>query len=314
MPKKLFQELRIISNCKKYDLTLWECPQFLFLLMGGINILSCLISYLLGERYIRDPRLVALLVLGVAFILLIIAYVITQSLERLAEASRIKGEFINIVSHQLRAPLTNLKWAVEFLITKNGQKLEGKEEEYYEIIRENSKRLENLLNDLLIVAKIKEDGLFRLKETVDLSKLIKKVVNDYQSFAEASNVKINLELPNQPIILKGNEELFKTIIENLLSNAIVYNKKGGKVEIKIEEKPKKVLVAIQDTGMGISKEDQKFIFEKFFRGRNAFQVQAQGTGLGLYIVKMILERLKGKVWFQTKEGEGTTFYFTLPIK
>jgi signal transduction histidine kinase len=312
MKIKILEKLNQALGCQRYDLSLWECPTFLFLLMGLINIGSCLFFYFLGRRYIDDPRLIALGVLLIAAVFFIISFAIIRGVEELAEANKVKEEFIDIVSHQLRSPLTNLRWAIEFLIGKDN--ISEQERQYYSIIKENSQRLENLLNDLLIVARIKENGIFRLKEKFSLNELIQEVVRGYQSFAKASNVQIEVELLKEPVILVTNRTMLKTVLENLLSNAIIYNKPQGKVKISLEKRPKKIVVAVKDTGMGISKRDQKYIFQKFFRGKNAAQINARGTGLGLYIVKEVLKKMKGRAWFKTKVGEGSTFYISLPIE
>ena len=109
MNRRFIEQFNIPAQCKKYGLPLWQCPHFLFLVMGIIIIVSTLVAYAIGSRYVEDPQVVALIVLLVTAILFTIAVIITRSFERLAEANRMKSEFISIVSHQLRSPLSNLR-------------------------------------------------------------------------------------------------------------------------------------------------------------------------------------------------------------
>jgi len=312
MLRKISKKITYFLGCEKYDLPLWECPSFLFILMGAVNILSCIYFYLLGSRYIEDPRIVALGTLVIAVIWFVISFSITRGLEELAQVNKVKEEFIDIVSHQLRTPLTNLKWAAEFLIGREESTEENKE--YYSIIKDNSQRLENLLNDLLIVARLRENGVFKIQEKFSLNELIEEVIRSHKAFADASNIQIETESLEEPVVLATNRTMLKTVLENLLNNAITYNKPQGKVKISLKREPKRIIIAVADTGIGISKQDQKYLFQKFYRGSNATQINTRGTGLGLYIVKEVVKKLGGKVWYKTKLGKGSTFYISLPIK
>ena len=151
--KRIWDQLNIIGQCKKSGLSIWQCPQFLFLIMGIIIFGTTLSSYTLGARIIDDPETVALIVIIIASVLLIIAFIITRSFEKLVEASRLKSEFVNIVSHQLRTPLTNIKWTFEALSATTDIKPE-KREEYYVNVKENINRMVELIDDLLVVSKI----------------------------------------------------------------------------------------------------------------------------------------------------------------
>ncbi|MCD6271058.1 HAMP domain-containing histidine kinase [bacterium] len=312
MLRKISKKITYFLGCEKYDLPLWECPSFLFILMGAVNILSCIYFYLLGSRYIEDPRIVALGTLVIAVIWFVISFSITRGLEELAQVNKVKEEFIDIVSHQLRTPLTNLKWAAEFLIGREESTEENKE--YYSIIKDNSQRLENLLNDLLIVARLRENGVFKIQEKFSLNELIEEVIRSHRAFADASNIQIETESLEEPVVLATNRTMLKTVLENLVNNAITYNKPQGKVKISLKREPKRIIIAVADTGIGISKQDQKYLFQKFYRGSNATQINTRGTGLGLYIVKEVVKKLGGKVWYKTKLGKGSTFYISLPIK
>jgi len=312
--KKILEQLNIPAQCKRYGLSLWQCPQFLFILMGVIIIASTLTTYAIGTKYIEEPELVALIVLLITAILFIVAAVITRSFERLAEASRMKSEFISIVSHQLRSPLSNLKWAIELLMSGRLGKIEEKQTEYFRILKENSGRMGELVSDLLIVSRIETARLPLRKDEFSLENLIRELIKEFESFARASNVEIEFKSEaNLPKILADPSRI-RLVIENLLDNAIRYVKDSGKVKMLLEKRVQNLYFEIKDNGVGIPKEDQKYIFQKFFRSENVLKYQTQGSGLGLYISKAIIERSAGKIGFKSQEGVGSTFWFTLPIK
>jgi len=282
--------------------------------MGLIIIVAILVTYYIASLRVESPTVVSLLVIGVTFILLIIDYIITRSFERISEANRMKTEFISVVSHQLRSPLTNLKYSLEFLMTNKLKSVSKDEMEYFKILEENTKRMGDLINNLLIVSRIETGQLPLRNEEFSLVDLTKKMVMKFKIYSEATNVVIKLKAEKNMSNVFADPFWIEQTIQNLLDNAIRYSHKGDTVEIKIKPDSKKLIFTIKDTGVGIPKQEQKFIFQKFFRSKNALKYQTQGSGLGLHIIRNVLNLMKGKIWFTSKENEGTTFHFTLPIK
>lgn len=313
MINKVFAQLNIIRQCKKNSLSLWQCPQFLFLIMGTLIIVTLVASYAIGTRFLYDPAIIALIDAGLTAILFTISYITTRSFERLAEASRMKSEFINIVSHQLRAPITNIKWITEFLTSDDVEMTEEKREEYFSHLRENNDRMVELVDELLIVSRIEEGSLPVRKKEASLEELVRMQIERSLVFAEASNVKIEPHIEKNIPLAFFDPTLIKLVVENLIDNAIRYTKKGGEIDVWLSKKNKHLLFKIKDEGVGIPEKDQQFIFQKFFRSENALREQTKGSGLGLYICRTVIEKSDGKIWFQSKEGKGTTFYFILPI-
>ncbi len=312
--KKILDQLNIIDKCRKYGISLWQCPQFLFLIMGMIIIGSTLTAYAVGNRYIEDPEIVALIALLITAILFIIAFTITRSFEKLAEASRMKSEFISIVTHQLRAPLSNLRWTLEILMAGRVNSVSEKQLEYFKVLKENSDRMRRLIEDLLIVSRIETAKLPLRKQELSLEELIEELIRKFEPLARVSNVEISFEREKELPRIFTDPSQIKLAVENLLDNAIRYIKDKGKVLIKLKKQGKNLYFEINDNGVGIPKEDQKYVFQKFFRSENILKYQTQGTGLGLYITKSIIERLSGKIGFTSEENKGSTFWFTLPIK
>ncbi len=312
--KKILAQLNISAQCRRYGLPLWQCPSFLFLVMGTVIIGSTLVAWIIGTRYAADQEMVAMVVLILSAILFMVAFIITQSFEKLAEANRMKSEFISVVSHQLRSPLSNLRWVIELLMSGKLGTIEEKQAEYFRVLKENSGRMLELVSDLLTVSKIETSTLNLKKKEFSLQDLVSDLILEFGPFVKASNVEVKFELQrNLPKVLADPSQV-RLIIQNLLDNAIRYIREKGVVEIRLEEQNKNLYCEIKDNGVGIPKEDQKYIFQKFFRSENILKYQTQGSGLGLYISKAILEKSGGKIGFKSEEDKGSTFWFTLPIK
>jgi len=305
------KKLHPFYRCKEYHIPLWQCPQFLFLVMGIIIIAVILSTYFITVKRIQDPMLVVLLVILVTLVLLIIDFIITRSFERMAEASRLKTEFISVVSHQLRSPLTNLKYTVE--IVSEGNESPEKKREYFNILKDNIERMVDLINNLIVVSRIESGGIYLKKQGVSLADIVKQVVMKFKPRAEAANVRIVLNIEKNLPLVKGDRLWLEEVIENLVDNAIRYIKKNGLIKIRVRQVGRQVYFEIEDNGVGIPKEEQKYIFEKFFRSKNVLKYQTQGSGLGLYIAKQILRMLDGNIWFESKENRGSKFYVALPI-
>jgi len=310
---KFFNQLNVVKQCRKYGLPLWQCPQIVFAGMGLVIALSAVFTYAASSRYIEDPLLIALLVILLTWILLMLSYIVTRSFERLAEASRIKMEFLTIMTHQIRAPFANMRWVTDLLMSKKNGPSGEKQDEYFKILRENSQRLEELIDKIITVSKIEQGSLPLKKEPASLKKLVEKVIFEFKPFAEASNVRVSLEAEdNLPEVLADASQV-REVMENFVDNAIKYTREKGEVKISLSSKGNSVCLKVKDSGVGIPKEDQKYIFRKFFRSESAMKKQTQGSGLGLFIAKSIIESHRGKIGFISQEGEGSTFWFTLPI-
>lgn len=308
----LRSQLNLKATCKSYGLPLWQCPNFLFLIMGLVIIASIIFSYMIGTQIIEDPTVVALLTIILAGILLVIAYIITNSVERLAEASRLKAEFVSIVSHQLRSPISNLQWGLEVLLSDKVPLTEEKQKEYLHILKENSGRMQDLVNDLLVVSRIQEGSVKLAKKPFLFKETLTNLLEEFEPWIRASNIAIEIEGDDQLPQIFSDPLLLAQVAQNFVENAIRYG--GSTIKVRYAKKGHNLYFEVADNGVGIPKGDQKNIFQKFFRANNVLRHETQGTGLGLYIAKSMIEILGGKIGFRSQENKGSTFWFTIPIK
>ncbi len=306
------QKLNFVKQCREYNLSIWQCPSFLFLLIDVVTILAMIGTYFVAVKY-AQPEIVALIVIGVSFFLMVIGYFITKGFEDLAQANRLKTEFVSIASHQLRTPLTGISWTIDLIRkTKDFDRKEIMER--LDEIDEGNQRMIRLVNDLLDVARV-EQGRMNLKpKKVFLDEIAHSLIEEYQSLAKASNVKLVLQKEDDIPLIKIDPQGVGLVIRNLIDNAIKYTKGGGTVRVKLTSEKNKIRCEIQDEGVGIPKKDQRNIFHKFFRSQNIMKYQTVGSGLGLFIAKAVIDESDGEIDFWSEEGKGTTFWFELPIK
>jgi len=310
--KGVCQKLNFVKQCREYNLRLWQCPSFLFVLIGLITVFAMIGTYFIALKY-TQPEIVALIVVIVTTLLVIVGYLITKGFEDLAQANRLKTEFVSIASHQLRTPLTGIKWTINLI--HQSKDLPHKELlERIDEIKENNQRMIKLVNDLLDVARVEQGRLTLKPQKTLLDEIIHSLMEEYKALAKASNLKLILESESELPPLIMDPQGISLVFRNLLDNAIRYTKGGGIIRIKLTKKPNLIRCEIQDNGVGIPEKDQKNIFQKFFRSQNVLKYQTVGTGLGLFIAKAVIEESKGKIGFWSEENKGTTFWFELPIK
>lgn len=307
------RKLNIVRECRSMHLSLWQCPPFLFVIMGFINVMSMIGAYSLVTRFRTEPEVASLVVIAVSVFILVIGNLIITGFNKIAEANRIKSEFISIVSHQLRAPLAIFKWTLD-LLKQKGAALGNDSSSgpsYIEILQENNEKMVQMVNTLLEVSRIESNHLVLNREPVQIMDITQKTVRSFTQYAEAANISLAVEAPETVSLVTGDESRLRMVVQNLVDNAIRYSMPGGHVRIFIRENKQGVVWQIENNGVGIPSEQRKYIFQKFFRSSTALKYRTEGNGLGLYIAKAIIEELNGVVDF-TSGGGKTTFWFILP--
>lgn len=313
--KKILASLVDSFNIKKQAQELgvktWQAPSFLFLLMGVIIIGAMFGVYWISKFY-DSPEILVISEVSVVSVLFTIGNFIIKSIEEIAKANRMKSEFVSVASHQLKTPLTEANWQIELLLSAYAEGLTEKQREIVASISGSMRRMSRLVSDLLDVAKIEQGKLGLVSERVNVCKLVNEVVEDAKVLARASGSEIEvMERCERPEFM-GDPRRIKMVIENLISNSVKYIGSRGRIEVAVSRLGESLKIEIRDNGVGIPKSQQHRIFQKFFRSDNVVRYQTEGTGLGLYIAKSIVEQSGGKIWFKSEEGRGTTFAFSLP--
>ena len=223
-----------------------------------------------------------------------------------------KSDFVSTVSHELRTPLTSIVGYLEMMREGFGGDLSQQQSSMLDVVDRNSRRLLSLIEDLLTLSRI-EAGTFRVEPTdVDVASLVSGVIQAMIPSANESSLSIEADVASDTGAIFGDASQLERVLLNLMSNAIKFTPEGGRVSINAFRDGDKVHIAVSDTGIGIAVEEQSRLFTRFFRSPDAQARAIQGTGLGLTIVKSIIERHGGEVMLQSAHGAGTTVNITLP--
>lgn len=239
---------------------------------------------------------------------------LTEANVRLTGLDESKSEFVSVVAHQLRTPLTGIRWTFNALLDREFGDLNIEQQKVVEDGLKSSIRMIDLINDLLNVARI-EEGKFGLHlKRQSFAKLMDDVVGRIRRAAEEKGITLLLDIASNLPLVEIDEEKIALALENVLDNAIKYTAPGGKVMVNASAVQEAIKIVIADTGIGIPKSQMERLFSKFFRADNALRFQTSGSGLGLYVVKNIVQGHGGSVSMTSGEQQGTTVTILLPIK
>jgi len=228
------------------------------------------------------------------------------------EIDRMKSEFISLASHQLRTPLSAIKTYTHMLMDGYMGEISPEQRQSLSTIIGASNRMNELISTLLNITRIESGSISVQPKLMSLKKLAEEAIKELEHTANSRDIRLSLAKSPGEYIVRTDSLIAKEIISNLASNAIKYTPDGGSVVLKLTSRANSIVLGVQDTGLGIPKNAQAQIFTKFFRAPNFVKLETRGTGLGLYLVKGLADRLGGKVWFTSEEHKGSTFYFSLP--
>lgn len=229
------------------------------------------------------------------------------------EVDRMKNEFISLASHQLRTPLSAIKTYTHMLVGGYMGKVTAEQRASLQTISAAVDRMNQLISTLLNVSRIEGGAVAVTRKRISLKALAGEVIKDMSVEASEHGVKLKLQMPTTPMNVRTDRMIMKEILINLMSNAIKYTPENGTATLALEQQKQKIICSVQDTGAGIPPASQDKIFSKFYRAPNAAAHNTEGTGLGLYLVKGLAERLGAELWFESKIGRGSTFYVSLPV-
>jgi PAS domain S-box-containing protein len=231
--------------------------------------------------------------------------------ERLRELDRLKDEFISLVSHELRTPLTSIRGYLELLLDGGAGELTEDQNRFLGVVDRNSKRLMHLVGDLLFLAQVEAGKLTLDLGHVDLDDVVTEAVEAAKPIADEKGIELRSAVePTPPMV--GDRGRLAQVLDNLVSNALKFSTDGGSVDVQVSSSNGEAVLEVRDNGIGISPAEQEHLFDRFFRSSEATERAIPGTGLGLTIVKAIVERHEGTIEVESAEGQGTTMRVRLP--
>jgi len=235
---------------------------------------------------------------------------VQQQNEQLRAADQLKDEFVALISHDLRTPLTSIMGYLE--LTMDDTTLTEEQRGYLEVVERNSQRLLHLVNDLLFVARLEAGQLELYPADLDFAATVRQAVEEAKPRARAKGVGLTCDVEDVPAVSADKGRMFQ-LLDNLVSNAIKFTPEGGSVVVRVMQRGDSVVIEVADTGIGIASNEQRQLFQRFFRASTARDQQIPGTGLGLYIARAIVEAHGGEINVQSESGQGTTFRIDLPL-
>jgi PAS domain S-box-containing protein len=238
---------------------------------------------------------------------------VERDITQAREVDRMKSEFLSLASHQLRSPLSSIKWSLEVLQENKGENLTDTQVELMETVHKATEQMITLVNTLLNISRIESGRIIIDPKPTDLRVLIQNIIEEVDHRLKLKNQTINIDFQNNIPQIDIDPKLVRHIYVNLITNALKYSPEGKNIDIKVYTEGDNVVSMIKDSGYGIPADEQEKIFKKFFRAKNIVTKDTEGTGLGLYLVKQIVNASQGKIWFESKEDAGTTFWFTMPL-
>lgn len=242
--------------------------------------------------------------------------------KRLDKLDRAKFEFVSVTTHQLRTPLSAIKWTFHMLVTGQLGAITDEQKVFLQKGYESTDRAINIVNELLKIDSIQEGKDTRAEYNfgnTDLVELLDNVAFLFAKQMKEKQIDFGLVKPTHSVVAEVDAHRLHIVFENLFDNAVKYTKSGGKVTVtlsdaKLNSARSAVEISFSDTGIGVPEVEQSKIFQRFFRASNAVKLVTDGNGLGLAIVKDIIDNHQGEIRFESKEGVGTTFHLTIPLQ
>ncbi|MCI5108608.1 MAG: HAMP domain-containing histidine kinase [Candidatus Pacebacteria bacterium] len=233
---------------------------------------------------------------------------------RLWNLSNRQTDFVSMATHQIKTPLSGIKWTLNMLLRGDAGPLTDDQKEWLQTSYESNERVLSLIDEMLESIRIDEDKLILEKKSTDLVSMFRETLKHLDPLIRRKSIKLSFRLePEEGAInISADGQKLQIAFQNLVENAIRYTREGGNIDIIITKESGDIKVSIKDNGIGIPEQEKKDIFARFFRASNAYRKLEKGSGLGLFIARGIVEKHGGKMWFESKEKEGSTFYFIIP--
>lgn len=236
-----------------------------------------------------------------------------SSNSQLKHLDEVKDEFISMASHQLRTPLTSVKGYISMVLEGDAGSVTQQQQKLLVEAFKSSERMVGLINDFLNVSRLQTGKFVMEKTAFDFHDLIKQEITDLELIARSHNIKIRRNITNHPLPVVADESKVRQVVMNFVDNAIYYSHPHSTIVINVEKVGSSLAMTVVDTGIGVPKDEQGHLFNKFFRAENARKQRPDGTGVGLYLARRVVSAHGGTIIFSSKEGKGSTFGFRLPL-
>ncbi|MDX1601161.1 MAG: ATP-binding protein [Anaerolineales bacterium] len=240
-----------------------------------------------------------------------------RDVTREVEVDRLKSEFVATVSHELRTPMTSIKGYVEMLLMEAVGDINAQQRKFLQTIKTNIDRLGGLVNDLLDISRIESGRVSLELEPINVADILSEMREVFRRRSRLESKPMSIEIQAEPSLppVAADRDRLRQILTNLIENSFNYTPPNGTIELTAEQREDTIMIAVDDTGIGIAPEEQERVFERFFRGEQALNLSVGGTGLGLSIVRQLIRMHGGELKLSSEgvPGQGTSFAFTLPI-
>ena len=309
---KYLEQFNFKKAARELGVSIWQTPNFLFLTMGVVIATTMVILFYITKDY-SDPKILLMSECFISVTMLAVGSSIINRTVDIARINKLKTRFLELASNRLKDPLATMRWELEVLMERTEGNLNEKQREVVDSIIESNESMINLVKDLLDVVRIEDLDVVAGEDLINVDALLKKIMYEQKNYADSKKIAFEYENAAEGEHIKGNKKLLKVALENIVSNAIRFNREEERVTVKAEKSDRGMRITVRDRGYGIPGSEQEYIFSKFFRASNILAHNIEGTGLGLYVVKKIIDGSGGHVWFKSREGEGTSFYLELPL-
>ncbi len=284
--------------------------------MGIVTIVSTYATYLISRRN-NDTEIIILGITAITGIVFALGVLLVKIISRIIIINNARNEFLSLVSHQMRSPLTGTKYIFEIMLSGKTDPITPNQTELLTQGYRANERMLLLVNDLLSLTRMADGDTPFDYADCDIDALIKEVIDEITPNAKKKSIRILKEFPTQPLPhIQCDEKKIRFVISNLIDNAVKYTPSAGTITVtaRTEENNRNILISVADTGIGIPEEEMDKLFTKFYRASNANSSSKIGTGLGLYIARNIVDRHYGRIWVESEQHKGSTFFVSLPIK
>lgn len=239
--------------------------------------------------------------------------ILIRDLTKIHAAESLEHDFVSMTSHQLFTPLSIIRGHISMLLDGDVGKMSEKQNYFLNQSLQATKRMVHLVSELLSISRLEERKITLNFTTIKINELIPSLIDEMMPLSAHKKIKMTYKKPSVSLpAISVDTEKISQVLQNLIDNAIKYTPNGGTVTVACEPRAHDVLISITDSGIGVPTGETAKLFQRFYRCANAVNVDSKGTGLGLYIARVIVERHNGKIWVESTEGKGSTFYIALP--